>query len=945
MIIGTRRRRIAAVLSAVLVGGAAMAIGSGPSQAAAATSITFSFTAATQIWTVPAGVTSVRADLRGAQGGGEYGGFGGGVRATLGVTPGQSLRITVGGRGSRGAGGFNGGGGSGGFGGTIGAGMGGGGASDIRTSDDLAARVVVAGGGGGGVGGPSFGMGGSAGSIDGEPGENGSGRHGGGGGGTATAAGVGGGDFAGGGSGAVGGSSGFTAGAGGGGWFGGGGGGGDSSGGSPGGGGAGSSYAAPATSARTFVPGANVGDGRITLDWGTTEPAPGDDEKTFVYTGAAQTYQVGSAVSALTVSARGAQGGGGTNPGGLGAAVTATVPVHGDQVVAVLVGGHGGPADGCGALSCGEPGAGNSVGGFNGGASSVFAGAGAGRGSGGGGASDVRVGSWKRSARIVVAGGGGGSAINPGGTAAGRGHGGAASGTIGASGVAGDGIHLGGGGGTGTAGGVSGGAFAGDGGSGDGGGGGFSAGSGGGGWFGGGGGGGDSSGGSPGGGGAGSSATIASAEGVVYSADASGGDGSLSLTPAEGTTDPPPTTPDPPTDACDSSFSVRFTGIGTVLLTAKKAASQSCGYLWLIGKEGRVCPASGSQYGDRGTRFGRKISPAYFTDITLCAAPTGSSGQPVQGTWQRVENPVFTYAPVLWLDKAEQYFPDKTENFIANSGLYEDRPDSLTGLRLRANCADQRLVAHPSAARLTGAAYKRIDRRRLVSQDGVAITCPVSQRNSTDVAKDKLADTGYALHLNNTKKALRTGILPGGTAYAPGSAPPVYVTFAPGQYITYWFFYSYNGWQNGPVKERHEGDWEHVVVELGSGSAAEGRNEASEVDYFQHSCGPVRRSYSAGGLPQAPLEKTHPVVYSASGGHASYDKIVTHNRDSCGGGSGLLDTTSKGTRWNTWNNVKDVVTQPWYGFKGNWGAADRSSSPLLTNPGPTGPSASKLGPK
>ena len=222
----------------------------------------------------------------------------------------------------------------------------------------------------------------------------------------------------------------------------------------------------------------------------------------------------------------------------MGATVNATVPVQPGQVIAVLVGGMGGSADGCGALTCGEPGIGNSLGGYNGGADSAFAGAGAGRGSGGGGATDLRIGSWKRSARAVVAGGGGGSVINPTGAASGLGRGGDASGTTGSAGHAGDGRHGGGGGGTPTAGGVSGGDFAGAGGSGVGGAGGFSAGSGGGGWFGGGGGGGDSAGGTPGGGGAGSSEVLASAENVAYASHIAGGSGSLTVTPTGGTTTP-----------------------------------------------------------------------------------------------------------------------------------------------------------------------------------------------------------------------------------------------------------------------------------------------------------------------------------------------------------------------------------------------------------------------
>jgi hypothetical protein len=540
-----KRSRLSALVALALAATGAIVIQGASSSSAAATSVVFDFTGSPQTWTVPDGVTSVQVDAMGAQGGGEYGGFGAEVRADLAVAPGQQVTIVVGGRGSLGTGGYNGGGGSA-FGtDSIGSGQGGGGASDIRIGgDDDVHRVIVAAGGGGGAGGPIAGMGGSAGGTLGESGEDGSGYHGGGGA-TLTAPGDPGGDFASAGSGASGGNGGFTGGGGGGGYFGGGGGGGDSSGGSPGGGGAGSSYAGSAATSATYIQGASVGNGSTTLSWGSTSPAPGDVAKTFSYTGASQAYRVPDGVSSLDVQAAGGQGGAATDRGGYGAKVSATISVVPGQVVAVLVGGHGGPADACGALTCGDPGPGNSIGGFNGGGTNTFAGAGAGRGSGGGGATDIRVGSWKLSARAIVAAGGGGAASNPDGTQAGLGDGGDASGTVGNPGVDGNGQFRGGGGGTVTEGGASGGSYGGDGLAGQGGQGGFSAGSGGGGWFGGGGGGGDSSGGTPGGGGAGSSHVVPSATNATYGTNTAGGNGSATITSQNGSTPTPIPTPTP----------------------------------------------------------------------------------------------------------------------------------------------------------------------------------------------------------------------------------------------------------------------------------------------------------------------------------------------------------------------------------------------------------------
>ena len=215
---------------------------------------TYSYTGAVQTYTVPAGVTAISVDIRGAKGGGtacystyqSIGGCGGRVQATINVTPGHVLNITVGGIGlgpSPGTGGFGGGGsdpvwsaawpGAGGGGGTT--------IYDVTSGTTLA----VAGGGGGGGGdicsGGTGDQGGVGGGLTGGAGTSfacGAGL--GGQGGTPTTGGAGStcGGTGGSGSAGVGGSctSGLGSGGGGGGWFGGG------SGSDGAGGGGGSSY-------------------------------------------------------------------------------------------------------------------------------------------------------------------------------------------------------------------------------------------------------------------------------------------------------------------------------------------------------------------------------------------------------------------------------------------------------------------------------------------------------------------------------------------------------------------------------------------------------------------------------------------------------------------------------------------------------------------------------
>lgn len=126
---------------------------------------TFSYTGSEVTFTVPVGVTSIAIDMAGAEGGANGGlagglpGKGGKLVATLTVTPGETLRIGVGGKGgdggdnpvtTGGAGGFYAA-GAGGAGAGAGSGGGGGGGQSYikRGGTTDAHRVLVAGGGGG----------------------------------------------------------------------------------------------------------------------------------------------------------------------------------------------------------------------------------------------------------------------------------------------------------------------------------------------------------------------------------------------------------------------------------------------------------------------------------------------------------------------------------------------------------------------------------------------------------------------------------------------------------------------------------------------------------------------------------------------------------------------------------------------------------------------------
>ena len=283
---------------------------------AAAGSCTYSNAGAT-VFAVPSGVTSIDVDVYGAQGanGAMYyltadpnapGGLGGQTTATLNVTPGDVLKVNVGGQGAvssgynaGGAGGFNGG-ARGGF-GDYQSGGGGGGASDIRNGAYGATdRLVVAGGGGGG-GGRGFNCGGQT------AGGNGGGAAGtagcsvpGGQGGVGGTGGAAGGDTCGAGPGAGlaggpanggGGGSGTSAGGGGGGggYGGGGGGGGNSCGRNSSGGGGGGGFG-PAGA--TLTPGVRSGNGLVVITYVVADTDPPTSTITFPVDGATYSADV-----------------------------------------------------------------------------------------------------------------------------------------------------------------------------------------------------------------------------------------------------------------------------------------------------------------------------------------------------------------------------------------------------------------------------------------------------------------------------------------------------------------------------------------------------------------------------------------------------------------------------------------------------------------------------
>ena len=292
------------------------------------------------------------------------------------------------------------------------------------------------------------------------------------------------------------------------------------------------------------------------------------------------------------------------------------------------------------------------------------------------------------------------------------------------------------------------------------------------------------------------------------------------------------------------------------------------------------------------------------------------------------------YAPYVWLHSSEAAFPDSASQFISESRLRWSHW----------NCRDH-AVENPDGS---DASYDAIDQSRLgegagsnaYSHTGNLVQGSVCVHGTRDYLANEFTRPrdskpervtngaeGMFLDLKNSEHK-------GNPTLADD---PVYYNYLPQHYVVYWFFYPYNNFSFHSFPEKHEGDWERIVVRLDAG------NHATQVAFYRHGCEPTivdwpnLQNGSEGSLENG----THPVVYSGLGSHASYPTPGEN-----GGGSTCQpfpDQTDEGTPWSTWLNVQDVFAQQWYGFGGAWGEVGNDlripGIPGDMTTGPLGPSS------
>jgi len=161
-------------------------------------------------------------------------------------------------------------------------------------------------------------------------------------------------------------------------------------------------------------------------------------------------------------------------------------------------------------------------------------------------------------------------------------------------------------------------------------------------------------------------------------------------------------------------------------------------------------------------------------------------------------------------------------------------------------------------------------------------------------------------------------------------------------HLAYLFFYPFNGAIAIDKKITHEGDWEHIKVEVDKSGS-----DVIRVFYAAHIGGKwhIRHSKSQGNTDGFRCaENTHPIVYSARHSHASYPKSGRQHRSTI-----ILpdDYCGNGTEWRTWDALEQLgdkvnppVGQEWLQFNGRWGELRGSIYGDIVQ-GPTGPAFKK----
>lgn len=283
-----------------------------------------------------------------------------------------------------------------------------------------------------------------------------------------------------------------------------------------------------------------------------------------------------------------------------------------------------------------------------------------------------------------------------------------------------------------------------------------------------------------------------------------------------------------------------------------------------------------------------------------------------------VPETVSKYAPLVYLHSNDAYRPGDPMTFIRGSALRwsHQSPSLRCGDYTDAERGEVDAARLGQSASLPYVHWPRINtenscdlRTNIPPLAAYEHTRPFdgSERHNVLGQEEGYLREGYYLDPDDEDNELRAGI---------GVGAPVFYEYVPRKYVAYWFFYPYNEFRlenpqvgsSFPIQS-HEGDWERVSIQL------DAENLPVNIFFYGHSGG-LLAHWSTIHL----YDGTHPIVFSAKGGHASYPEVGEYNTELCVPFRGCaLDRTDAGMQWRTWDNLLKVESQPWYGFGGAWG--------------------------
>jgi len=271
---------------------------------------------------------------------------------------------------------------------------------------------------------------------------------------------------------------------------------------------------------------------------------------------------------------------------------------------------------------------------------------------------------------------------------------------------------------------------------------------------------------------------------------------------------------------------------------------------------------------------------------------------------------VKTFTPVLSFRADQLWLPERVDGFLADAELLDSSGETvaLDGLE---DLPDHCPGVEPSPCfRLT------------IDCPTAAEPCSGAQAYGQRDVHDPLRSG--AVYARVIRQDQKTENFPPGLGAIDGELPSIL--------IQYWFFYRYDEWTTpilgGQLLQRHEGDWESVMVGLSD-------QRPLFVAYSQHCSGQVRR-WEAIQVADLPPPRTHPLVAVARGSQANYPKSdQEHTPDwaNCAGvrknsatlvsfASNIRDRTGEGFLWRPAEDglIPVNVQRPPMSFPGYWGA-------------------------